>query len=380
MQISIAGTRGIPASHGGFETFAQDLALFLVEKGHDVTVYCQSELGTPMREDVWQGVRRVMIPAGQGPWGTIWFDWATVRHVMQRSGMVLTLGFNTGVFSYLYRLRGRASAMNMDGIEWKREKWSRAQRAWLWLNERAGAQASTCLIADHPEIARHLKTHSPPEKIETIPYGADEVTSAPVELIQQYGLEPGAYYLVIARPEPENSLLEIVRGYSESRSALPLVVLGTYAPKSYPYHRRVIEAAGPGVKFLGAIYDRAIVQSLRFHAKAYIHGHRAGGTNPSLVESLAAGNAVIAHDNRFTRWVAGEGARYFNSAENLASILSTLDSDPELLAPMKQASRARYREDFTQEKVLSQYERLLTKLNAASVTANNAAEPSPGLK
>jgi glycosyltransferase involved in cell wall biosynthesis len=362
VRISIAGTRGIPASHGGFETFAQDLSLYLMEKGHDVTVYCQGELGTPLQEDVWRGVRRVVIPAGKGPWGTIWFDWSTVRHIMRRSGVVLTLGFNTGVFNYLYRLSGRASAMNMDGIEWKREKWSRAQRAWLWLNERAGAHASDCLIADHPEIARHLERHSAPKKITTIPYGADEVTAAPVELIEQYGLEPGAYYLVIARPEPENSLLEIVRGYSECGSSTPLVVLGTYAPEAYPYHRRVMEAAGPGVKFLGAIYDRAIVQSLRFHAKAYIHGHRAGGTNPSLVESLAAGNAVIAHDNRFTRWVAGEGARYFSSAEDLTAILNSLESDPELLLPMAQASRARYSEEFGQEKVLSQYERLLLKL------------------
>jgi glycosyltransferase involved in cell wall biosynthesis len=363
VQVSIAGTRGIPAAHGGFETFAQDLALYLADKGHDVTVYCQSELGTPMHEDIWRGVRRVVIPARNGPWGTIWFDLATVFHATRRSGVVLTLGFNTGVFSYVYRLRGRASAMNMDGMEWKREKWSRARRAWLWLNERAGAHASDFLIADHPEIARHLETHSAPEKIATIPYGADEVTSAPVELVQQYGVESGAYYLVIARPEPENSLLEIVHGYSESRSALPLVVLGTYAPKAYPYHRRVMDAAGPGVKFLGAIFDRDIVHALRFHAKAYIHGHRVGGTNPSLVESLAAGNAVIAHDNQFTRWVAGEGARYFSGAEQLAAILATLESDPELLEPMKQASRSRYKEDFVQEKVLSQYERLLMKLS-----------------
>jgi glycosyltransferase involved in cell wall biosynthesis len=366
VQISIAGTRGIPAAHGGFETFAQDLALYLVEKGHDVTVYCQGELGTPMQEDIWRGVRRVTIPARNGPWGTIWFDWATVRHISRRRCVVLTLGFNTGVFSFIYRLRGRVSAMNMDGMEWKREKWSRAQRAWLWLNEWAGAHASNCLIADHPEIARHLETHSAPEKIVTIPYGADEVTSAPVEPILKYGVEPRAYYLVIARPEPENSLLEIVRGYSESRSAYPLVVLGNYAPNTHPYHRRVMDAAGPGVKFLGAIFDRAIVHSLRFHAKAYIHGHRVGGTNPSLVESLAAGNAVIANDNCFTRWVAGEGARYFSSAEDLTAILNSLESDPVLLVPMMQASRTRYREDFVQEKVLLQYERLLLKLSGGA--------------
>ena len=380
MQISIAGTRGIPAAHGGFETFAQDLALYLVERGHDVTVYCQSEPGSRAQEDNWRGVRRVLIPGGNGPWGTIRFDWATAQHVSRRSGVVLTLGFNTGIFSYLYRLRGRPSAMNMDGIEWRREKWSRLRRAWLWLNERAGAHASDCLIADHPEIARHLGRHTAAEKITTIPYGADEVTSAPPEPIQSFGLEAGKYYLVIARPEPENSLLEIVRGYSMSGCANPLVVLGKYTPETHRYHRSVIESAGPGVRFVGAIYDRAVVQSLRFHAKAYIHGHRSGGTNPSLVESLAAGNAVIAHDNCFTRWVAGEGARYFSSAEDLAAELNALESDPTLLLSMKQASRARHSEDFLQEKVLPRYERLLTKLNAGGAAVNDASEPFPGLE
>lgn len=363
MQIFIAGTRGIPSSHSGFETFAQDLALYLVGQGHDVTVYCQCEPGTRVQEDTWRGVRRVLIPGGNGPWGTIRFDWATAQHVARRPGVVLTLGYNTGVFSYLYRLRGRPSAMNMDGIEWRREKWSRLQRAWFWLNERLGAHASDCLIADHPEIARHLRRHTAAEKITTIPYGADEIMSAPLGPIQSFGLKRREYYLVIARPEPENSLLEIVRGYSMSGCANPLVVLGKYTPKTNSYHRRVIESAGPRVRFVGAIYDRAVVQSLRFYARAYIHGHRVGGTNPSLVESLAAGNAVIAHDNCFTRWVAGESARYFSSAEILAAELNALESDPTLLLSMGQASRARYKKDFLQEKVLPCYERLLMALS-----------------
>jgi glycosyltransferase involved in cell wall biosynthesis len=377
VQISIAGTRGIPASHGGFETFAQDLALYLVGRGHDVTVYCQNETGTEIQEDDWRGIHRVLIPARDNPWGTIWFDWATVRHASHQSGIVLTLGFNTGIFNYFYRFRNRPSAMNMDGIEWKREKWSFPQKAWLWLNEWAGAHASNRLIADHPEIAKHLERHSASSKITMIPYGADAITSAPVEPIQRFGLESREYYLVIARPEPENSLLEIVHGYSLSNSKAPLVVLGKYAPEILRYHCAVIEAAGPNVKFLGAIYDRETVRALRFHAKAYFHGHRAGGTNPSLVESLAAGNPVIAHDNCFTRWVAGKGARYFSSEEDVMSILNSLESNPAPLVEMAEASRLRHREDFTQEKVLPVYERLLLKLSSSlGAVKSNIAELS----
>jgi glycosyltransferase involved in cell wall biosynthesis len=251
------------------------------------------------------------------------------------------------------------SIMNMDGIEWKRAKWSLLPRIWFWLNERVGARVANHLVADHPEIGLHLSRHTASKKISVIPYGADLVASAPASLIQEYGLSSEDYYLLIARPEPENSILEIVRGYSYRRRGVPLVILGRYQSDGTSYQRQVLDAAGPEINFLGPIFDRDIVKALRFHARAYFHGHRVGGTNPSLVESLAAGNAVIAHDNRFTRWVAGECARYFLSSEEIDSILESLDENPKQIANMREASRRRYREAFTQQQVLMAYERLL---------------------
>jgi glycosyltransferase involved in cell wall biosynthesis len=249
----------------------------------------------------------------------------------------------------------------MDGIEWRRQKWSRIARAWFWFNEWAGARVATHLVADHPEIGKHLLRHTSPEKITVIPYGADLVTSAPVELVQQYGLLPKKYYLLIARPEPENSILQIVQGYSLKRRGVPLVVLGKYSRDGTSYQNKVLDAAGEEIKFLGAIFDRDVVRALRLHARGYIHGHSVGGTNPSLVESLAAGNAVIAHDNRFNRWVAGEGARYFRSSEDLAEILESLDADGSQLLDMEEASRKRRQESFTQDKILGAYEELLLR-------------------
>ena len=362
MHVMITGCRGIPAAHGGFETFAEDLALYLVARNHAITVYCQGTPGSSAHEDTWRGVRRVHIPAASGPAGTIWFDFETMRHALKQTGVVLTLGSNTGVFSYLLRLRGVPSAMNMDGIEWRREKWSLPQRMWLWLNERAGAHGSNRLIADHPEIKKYLERHTPAHKIAMIPYGADENLSGSPEVLEKYNLAPYAYYLLVARPEPENSILEIVDGYSRGHRTAPLVVLGNYNPETHPYHKRVIEAAGSNVRFIGGIYDRQIVQSLRFYAKGYLHGHRVGGTNPSLVESLAAGNAVIAHDNVFNRWVAGDGALYFQTPEDLCRIFERIDGNPACLAKMRKASHVRRLADFRQEHVLAAYERLLLRL------------------
>ncbi len=341
MHVLILGTRGIPSKHSGFETFAQDLSLFLRARGHEVTVYCQVSKAERFREDEWNGIRRILIPAGDGSIGTILFDWHAIRHSMREKGVVLTLGYNTGIFNAMYRLCGISNLMNMDGIEWRRQKWSRLARAWFWVNEWAGARVATHLVADHPEIGKHLLRHTSPEKITVIPYGAEPVSSAPVDLIEKYGLEPKKYYLLIARPEPENSILEIVQAYSLQHRGMPLVVLGKYQRNGTRYQIKVLNAAGPEVKFLGPIFDRDVVRALRFHARAYIHGHSVGGTNPSLVESLAAGNAVIAHDNPFNRWVAGEDARYFKSPSDLAHILDALNADGLQLLKMEEASRTK---------------------------------------
>ena len=369
MHVLILGTRGIPSKHSGFETFAQDLALFLRSNGHQVTVYCQEPMQETRQEDVWNGIRRVRIPAGEGSLGTIIFDWKATIHSMCETGVVLTLGYNTGIFNLLYRFTNLRCIMNMDGVEWRREKWSFPARAWFWFNEWAGARVSHHMVADHPEIQRHLCRHTAPQKITMIPYGADSVISAPSCLIEQYNLTPDGYYLLIARPEPENSILEIVQGYSLRRRGIPLVILGNYRRDGKAFQKTVLEAAGPEVKFLGAIFERDTVRALRFHARAYFHGHRVGGTNPSLVESLAAGNPVIAHDNRFTRWVAGEGARYFRSFTDISEILDSLDRDPSQLQVMKEASRRRHIELFTQEKVLTAYTQLLLQFAPAETLA-----------
>lgn len=359
MHVLILGTRGIPSQHSGFETFAQDLALFLRSRNHAVTVYCQVQKEDAAREDVWNGIRRVLIPAGDSSIGTMHFDWKAIRHSLHEKGVVLTLGYNTGVFNAMYRFSQISNIMNMDGIDWKREKWSFPARAWFWFNEWAGARMADHLVADHPAIGQHLARHTSPKKITVIPYGADSVASAPSDLIHQYGLNRKGYYLLIARPEPENYILEIVRAYSRRQRGVPLVILGKYTTEGGRYQKAVLEAAGPEIVFLGAIFDREIVRALRFHARAYLHGHRVGGTNPSLVESLAAGNAVIAHDNRFNRWVAGEGALYFRSPQDIDQILDSLSRQSAQLPAMEEASLKRHTEAFTQDKILAAYEELL---------------------
>ena len=357
--LSILGIRGIPAAHGGFETFAEQLALYLVERDWQVTVYCQEQGRGAIYETEWQGVRRIHIPvSGEGACSTILFDWTSTRHAAKHASQVLTLGYNTAVFGLLYRFARISNVINMDGIEWQREKWGPLERAWLYLNEWAGAKLGNRLVADHPQISLHLQQKVSAEKITMIPYGADEVTEADTSLLASYDLTPGGYAVVIARPEPENSILPIVRAFSQRQRGCRLVVLGKYSD-DIPYHCEVREAAGPEVDFVGAIYDAHIVKALRFHSRLYLHGHTVGGTNPSLVEAMGAGNPILAHDNHYNRWVAGEGQSFFTDEEDCELKLTTLLDDEATLQQMGESVRQRHRQKFTWSQVLQQYEQLL---------------------
>jgi len=176
------------------------------------------------------------------------------------------------------------------------------------------------------------------------------------------GLEPGRFVTVIARPEPENSLYEVVKAFSSRKRGYQLAVLGQYLDTN-AYHRTVKAAASDEVCFLGAIYDAHIVQALRYHSAAYVHGHQVGGTNPSLVEALGAGNPVIAHDNRFNRWVAGEGACYFDSVESLCERFDEVMGNTEIIDAMRDASSRRFRRALTWPIVLSAYEKVLNRFS-----------------
>lgn len=360
-KLNILGTRGVPARHGGFESFAEQISLFLVGRGWQVTVYCQADGEGAITERFWRGVHLVCIPVNRsGAAGTVIFDWKATCHALSQNGLFLTLGYNTAIFNLLQRLKGQTNVINMDGIEWRRDKWGVVAKTWFWLNERFGCWIGNHLVADHPKIKEHLASRVSAEKITMIPYGGDEVLEADVSALAAYGVEPGKFSVIIARPEPENSFLEMVRAFSRSVRGHKLVVLGNFQPEQNAFHRQVMQAASAEVIFPGAIYEARVVQALRFFSRFYLHGHRVGGTNPSLVEALGAGCAVIAHDNHFNRWVAGAGASYFADELSCAALFDRLLADDASALSMRAASRIRFRERFTWPQVLAEYEQLLT--------------------
>lgn len=360
--VRMLGTRGVPARHGGFETAAENIGRYLINRGWRVVVYCQSEGPGRITLDHWEGFERVVVPVGtSGPAATGEFDWKSARHAARSGDSCLLFGYNTAVVNVLQRIHGSPLVINMDGIEWQRDRWSKSQRAFLLANERIARRIADDLIADHPEIERYLSRRTRADKITMIPYGADAVTCAPVEPVHALGLQPGKYFTLICRPVPENSILEIVRAYSRRTRGAKLVVLGNYDPGNDAYHRTVLEAAGPEVVFPGAIFDPAVTPALRFHSLGYLHGHTVGGTNPSLVEAMAAGNPVIAHNNAYNSWVASDAGLYFDGEDDIDQLLQQLLASSELRLELSHNSRNRHAAYFTWEVIGAAYERLLGK-------------------
>jgi glycosyltransferase involved in cell wall biosynthesis len=376
--IWILGSRGIPARYGGFETFAEHIALFLAGRGWDVRVFCQLTGGGDIAEEVWRGIRLVKIPIRQeGPLGTILFDLLATARVLRDPALVLNLGYNTACFGVALRLAGIRNIINMDGIEWQRSKWSKPVRAWFWLNERLACGLSHHLIADHPEIANHLATRTRRDKISCIPYGGETVDRADTSSLSlPGGLTSDGYALVVARAAPENSILEIVRAFSRRPRSVRLVVLGDYGAR-VPYHRAVREAADPQVCFLGPIYEGEILRALRAHARLYVHGHRVGGTNPSLVEALGAGSPVLAHDNRFNRWVAGPDMMYFRDVDECAAAFDRLLPDAPALSRMRASAHRQQELLFVWDRVLEAYEALLAEAAADGCVPSDRSSWEP---
>ncbi|WP_300681142.1 glycosyltransferase [Nocardioides sp.] len=357
------GTRGVPAAHGGFETAVENIGLELVARGWKVVVYCQDDdPEARTRTDEWKGIERVWLPARyDGAKGTMWFDAQAIAHAARHRDLCVTFGYNTAMLNLLLRLRRVPQVINMDGIEWKRRGWTGLQRIFLYAQERAGCWLGNELIADHPVIADHLATRVSRDKIVTIAYGAPSVRDAPRLALDELGLTPGGYLTLVARPVPENSILEMVRAFSSRRWGKRLVVVGTY-DASDPYHRQVLDAASDEVDFVGAIYDPDRLQALRYHSLAYLHGHTVGGTNPSLVEALGCANPVIAHDNPYNRWVAGTAALYVRDEVSIVTALERVIGDPILAMQMSAAARIRHTEEFSWSRITDQYEGLFERL------------------
>lgn len=328
LRIAILGSRGIPAEFGGFETFAEQLAVRLVERGDRVTVFC--EKSQHFRGPHYKGVslRYIYTPELSGL-RSIWFDLVSILRTLRGYDVVYMLGYHAAFAFVLPYLLRTNFWVNMDGLEWRRSKWSKNAQRYLRAMEFLAARFARNLVADAQGIADYLASTYPTarDKTRVIEYGAFPVDTPPnADSLTRFNLEPQEYFLVVCRLEPENHVREIVEGFLASDSPRRLLIVGDHTTGT-DYVRTLLATADKQVQFAGTVFDQRVLTALRYHCRTYVHGHSVGGTNPSLLEAMACGNYVIAHDNVFNREVTQNLCRYFSTSEDLAARLNEIERE-----------------------------------------------------
>jgi glycosyltransferase involved in cell wall biosynthesis len=321
MKIAIIGTRGIPNHYGGFEQLAEHLSVMLQQRGHDVTVYNSSL--HPYKENTFKGVTIVHCNDPEDSLGTAGqfiYDLNCIRHCRRQNySIILQLGYtSSSVWSFLFP--GNAKVVtNMDGLEWKRSKYSKPVKHFLRWAEKWAVKNSAQLIADSVGIQQYLfgKYHVPSH---FIPYGATAIDSVDETALKIYGLEPFSYYLVIARLEPENNIETIIKGYLQANTNEPLIIIGSTKTVLGKKLKAKYESAM--IRFKEGIYDIVALNQIRYHSKLYFHGHSVGGTNPSLLEAMASKALICAQRNIFNVSVLGTDALYFETEHDIGNILN----------------------------------------------------------
>jgi len=370
MSIAMVGTRGVPARYGGFETAVEEVGRRLVDRGHEVRVYCRPVDGAaPLDEHL--GMQLINRPAlRRRSLETLSHTGLSALHLLVRRTEVAFV-FNCANAPFLPVLRAARIpvATHVDGLEWKRAKWGPAGQRYYRQAEAMAVRWSDALIADAQGIADYYRDEFG-AVTSMLAYGAPVLTDPPSDRLAELGLEPGGYHLVVARFEPENHVEVAVRGYVSSGARRPLVVVGS-APYSDGYTRRVHAAADDRVRFLGGVWDQDQLDQLYAHALTYVHGHSVGGTNPSLLRAIGAGAATIAYDVLFNREVLREDGQYFATAVDLAQHLEAAERNPAEVAARGRALQARAR-DYDWDMVADGYERLARDLRAGRVPGPQA--------
>ncbi|HMG83528.1 MAG TPA: DUF1972 domain-containing protein [Ferruginibacter sp.] len=322
LKIGIIGTRGIPNNYGGFEQLAEQLSVGLVKKGHAVAVYNSHD--HPFRERSFNGVEivRCYDPEKKiGAAGQFIYDWNCIQDAKKRDlDVLLFLGYtSSSIWGRLYPKKPIVIS-NMDGLEWKRSKYSRLVRWYLKYAEKLAVKYSDFFITDSLAIQAYLEKKYIHFTSSYIPYGATIYEDAATEILDRYAIAAHNYYMLMARMEPENNIEMILDGFHNSNTNKKFLVIGNTNNAFGKYIRSKFKT-DERIVFLEGIFDAAITHTLKASSMLYFHGHSVGGTNPSLLEAMASKALLAVHENDFNKAVVNEDGYYFTSANDVQQLI-----------------------------------------------------------
>jgi glycosyltransferase involved in cell wall biosynthesis len=367
LRIAIIGCKGIPAGYSGFETFAEELATRLVELGHDVTVYCRrgAQYLEETPPDEYKGVRLIYTPyLRQRELETLSHELTSIVDSFRRPfDLYYFLGTRSAPFYVPVRWSRRIVVVNTDGLEWKRRKWNRLGRAYLraaeWIAVRLAADH---LVSDARAIAEYFRETYGADS-EYLTNGAYVLHDLPEGSLDRWGLEPGSYYLVACRIEPENNIDLIVEEFLASGSERELVIAGGMNYET-PYWTELQRLGARGrVRFLGPVYGPFLVETLHLGCYGYLHGHEVGGTNPSLLKAMGCANGVLALDTPFNAEnLDGTGVLWHKDRGDLAAKIRWAEEHPDELRDLGRRAQDRIGEHYTWDLVAERHDRYFREL------------------
>ena len=373
MKLAILGTRGVPPNYGGFETFAAELGTRLVARGHEVTVYCrpnveQTLLSAPpdagMSASTWNGIRRIVLSAvGHKYLETVSHSFLSALDALRRDfDVVLVCNAANAFVLPILRAARIPVAINVDGIERKRRKWNVLGRAVYATGETLSVSFANAVVADAHVIADYYRETYGVEAA-MIPYGAEFPEENDSDVLARLSLEPRDYILYVSRFEPENNPLEVVEAYEKlGHEAPPLVMVGKglYASDLV---RELESHASERILFPGALYGQDY-RTLQRNALIYIQATEVGGTHPAMIEAMASGGSVLAHDTPENREVGGDAVGYFDlrPVQTLSGRLSEWLSNSLIREDFRLRARRAASARYNWERVTGEYERLLRNL------------------
>jgi len=322
MKVAIIGTRGIPNHYGGFEQCAEYLAQGLVKRGIEVLVY--NSHNHPYQQDSWNGAQIIHCYDPEyklGTAGQFVYDLNCIMDVRKRNcDVILQLGYTSNsVWGWLLPRRNTIVTTNMDGMEWKRTKYSKHVRKFLQYAEKLAIRYSDYLITDSIGMQNYI-TEKYNKESTYIPYGAHLAEPAEGFELSNYKVTPYDYDMLIARMEPENNIETILDGVVLAGNQRDFLVVGNYETP-YGNYLKDKYSAQSHIRFTGGIFNMADLNGLRHYSNLYFHGHSVGGTNPSLLEAMASNSLICANNNQFNRYILEDDACYFSNANDVATCL-----------------------------------------------------------
>lgn len=324
-KLAIVGIVGVPANYGGFETLTDNL-LDLLPKFYDVTVFCESK-AYPKKLESYKGAKLEYLKLkANGPQSII-YDSVSLLKSYRKFDYIILLGVSGAIMLPFIKPFSKAKLIgHIDGLEWKRDKWGWFAKKFLKFSERLVVNFSDAVIADNKHIQDYVTSEYSEDSF-LIAYGANHVNEVdPTPYRKKFSFIDKPYIFTVCRIEPENNVELQLRVFAENDIPIPYVIVGNWNASDYGVKLYRKYSKEKNVILYNPIYESEELNALRSNCYFYLHGHSAGGTNPSLVEAMYLGLPILAYGVNYNRETTFNKAVYFNDYQDLTEILLDLDA------------------------------------------------------